>query len=105
MRTIKQLVIGIEQSTLETRFNELSQLIHQIAAQEITMMNYIAHEEHLNADTLLRFAKWTTAPDTSAMQSMLEQINILITGSSHYIISSKGSLVSHLASLMKVCIR
>lgn len=104
MDTPNRLLALTERNSLDRHFNDLSNLMTAISAQEINMGSHLQLFHTLSNDTMRRFAEWITAPDTDSIQSMLDQIHFLVTGSEHLKILGQEPLFQELATYMKVCL-
>lgn len=87
---------------LDAQLSDMSQLMTLVSAQEITMRSYTAVSDILHANTLKEFAESTTSSQTNAMQSLLDQLHILVTGSPELSEVGRRSVLAQLAIYLKV---
>lgn len=65
---------------LQLGLKELSDLVNSITIQH-TLMNKFAMHDDVEPSTLDSFAEWTVAPNTLAIQGLLDKLHFLIIGS------------------------
>lgn len=91
----------VDSLTLDSRLNELAELINRISVQELRMRDLAEH--HVEQEwTMRRFAEWTVAPQPTAIQGSLEQMHTLMVGHPNLDYIGKGSLMLQLAEYLQV---
>lgn len=92
----------VDSLSLDSRLNELSSLINKISVQEINMRSFAEHHDQIDKSTIQRLAEWTVAPQSTSIQGMLDQIQILMVGHPSLDYIGKGSLLVQLGEYLKV---
>lgn len=66
---------------LELHLHELTDLLNRIRSQDRVMRSFLNNHNDLEQRTLEKFAEWTVAHDTAAVQGLLDRIHVLVVGS------------------------
>lgn len=92
----------ISNTQLQLQLHSLSQLNHRIFSQQNLMRVYAQHEHELERNTLLAYAEMTVSPNTNSIQSLLEQIHLLIAGTDELKSVGSTGLLELIADNLKV---
>lgn len=92
----------IANTQLQLQLHSLSQLNHRIFSQQNLMRVYAQHEHELERNTLLTYAEMTVSPSANSIQSLLEQIHLLIAGTDELKSVGSTGLLELIADNLKV---
>lgn len=78
---------------LDLGIHEMTDMMNRISVHDKRMKDYSEHLENLEQTTIEEFADFIVSPNSVGIQSLLDRIHLLVTGSSskqHNTIGSKG---------------
>lgn len=88
--------------SLDAKLSDLLNIMNRISAQAINLRKLIENQNGLNPNTLMEFSTATTSFNSLAMQPLLDQMHMLVTGSSEHEIAGHKSLLAQFATYFQV---
>lgn len=92
----------ITNTQLQLQLRELNRDLNRVFSQQNLMRAYAQHEHALEKQTLLTYAEMVVSPGDTSIQSLLERIHLLITGSSELRALGATGLLELIAINLKV---
>lgn len=92
----------ITNTQLQLQLRELNRDLNRVFSQQNLMRAYAQHEHQLEKTTLLTYAEMVVSPGETSIQSLLERIHLLVTGSSDLKTLGSRGLLELIADNLKV---
>lgn len=60
--------------------NDIQDTINRISSRFQQMQKYEAHQDKLEASTLVAFAEWTVSPNAHSVHHLMERLHLILLG-------------------------